>query len=68
MVWLCKTKYREKANLCYMDTDSFIAYKKTQDIYSDIAKDVWTWFDSYHEVDRPLRKGKKKKVISLMKD
>ena len=29
----------EKAKLCYMDTDGFIVYIKT-DIYKDIAEDV----------------------------
>ena len=32
-----KPKYREKAKLSYMDTDSFIVYIKTDDIYKDIA-------------------------------
>ena len=33
-----KSKYGEKAKLCYMDTHSFIVYiKKTNDIYKDIA-------------------------------
>ena len=32
-----KLKYGEKAILCYMDTDSFIAYIKAGDIYKDIA-------------------------------
>ena len=27
-----KPKYGEKAKMCYMDTDRFIAYKKTDDI------------------------------------
>ena len=31
-------KYREKAKLCYMDTDSFIVFIKTIDSYSDIKK------------------------------
>ena len=35
-----KSKYDEKAKLCYIDTDSFIVYIKTDDIYKDIAKDV----------------------------
>ena len=42
-----KPKYGEKANLCYMDTDSVIVYIKTDDIYSDIAKDVETRFDTF---------------------
>ena len=38
-----------------MDTNIFIVYIKTVDIYSDIAKDVETRFDtSNYELDRPL--------------
>ena len=54
-----KPKYGEKAKLCYMDTDSFIVYIKTDDIYKDIAEDVETRFDtSNYElecnfIDRP---------------
>ena len=45
-----------------MDTDSFIVYIKTEDIYSDIALDVQTGFDTWnHELDRPLPKVKIKK-------
>ena len=45
-----------------MDTDSFIVYIKTDDIYNDVAKGVETRFDtSYYELDRPLPKGKNKK-------
>ena len=39
-----KPKYGEKAKLSYMDTDSFIAYLKTYDIYEDIAEVVETRF------------------------
>ena len=47
----------KRAKLSDMDTDSFIAYIKTEDIYSDIAKDVWIRFEtSNYELDRPLRK------------
>ena len=37
-----KPKYREKAKLCYMDTDSsgFTVYIKTNYIYKYIAEDV----------------------------
>ena len=46
-----------------------MVYIKTEDIYADIVKDVETRFDtSNHELDRPLPKGKNKKVRSLMKD
>ena len=49
-----KPKYGENATMCYMDTDSFI-------VYIDIDT-------SNYELDRPLPKGKNKKVIGLMKD
>ena len=59
-----KPKYDSKAKLCYTDTDSFIVSIKTDDIYKDIAKDLETRFDSSnYELDRPLLKGKNKKVI-----
>ena len=35
-----KPKHKEKAQLCYMDTNSFIIDIKTEDFYKDIAKDV----------------------------
>ena len=42
---------------------------KTDYIYKDIAEDVETRFDtSNYELDRPLPKGKNKKVIELIKD
>ena len=64
-----KPKYEEKARLSYMDTDSFIVYIKTEDLYAYIAKDVETRFDtSNYELDRSLLKRKNKKVISLIKD
>ena len=40
-----KPKYDEKAKCCYMDTDSFIVYIKTDDIYKDIAEAAETSFD-----------------------
>ena len=44
-------------------------YIKTEDFYTDIADDVEKKFDtSNYECDRPLPKGKNKKVIELMKD
>ena len=66
-----KPKYGDKARLCYMDTDSFVIYIKTEDFYKDIAGDVKRWFDTsnYDEKDeRPLPTGKNKKEIGLFKD
>ena len=52
-----KPKYGEKARLCYMDTDSFIVYIKTDDIYKDIAEDAETRLNvSNYELDRSLPK------------
>ena len=64
-------KYKEKTRLCYMDTDSFVIYIKTEDFYKDIAGDVERWFDTsnYDEKDeRPLPICKSKKVIGMFKD
>ena len=52
-----------------MDTGSFIINIKAEDFYEDIASDVEKRFDtSNYEANRPLPKGKNKKVIGLMKD
>ena len=69
-----KPKHGEKVKLCYMDTDSFLLYKKIDDIYKNIAKDVERKFDTSNyesecnSFERPLPKEKNKKVIGLMKD
>ena len=50
-----KPKYQNNAKLCYMDTDGFIIYIKTEDYFEDIADDVKKWFHtSNYEVNRPL--------------
>ena len=69
-----KPKYGKKTKFCYMDTDSFIVYIKTDDIYKHIAEDVETRFDTSNyelecnSIERLLQKDKNKKVIGLMKD
>ena len=64
-----KPKYQNNAKLCYMDIDGFIINIKTEDFYEDIANDVEKRFDtSNYEVDKPLPKGKNKKVIGFLKD
>ena len=53
-----KRKYVEKAKLYYMDTDSFIVYIKTEDIYVEIAKDVEIRFDtSNYGLKRQIVRG-----------
>ena len=54
-----------------MDTDSFIIYVETEDFYKDISNDFDKWFDTSNfseDIDRPLEKGKNKKVIGKFKD
>ena len=64
-----KKKYGDIVELCYMDTDRLIMNIKTKDFYKDIAQAVEERFDtSSYDVDRPLPKGKNKKVTGLMKD
>ena len=61
------TKYKDKAKLCYMDTDSFIIHIITEDIANDVEK----WFDisNYDKNDnRLLLIGWNEKEISLFKD
>ena len=33
-------KYGDRTELCYMDTDSFATYIKTEDFYKDIVNNV----------------------------
>ena len=64
-----KRKYGDMVKLCYTDTDSLVMTIERKDFYKDIAQDVQERFDtSNYSVDRPLPKGKNKKVIGLMKD
>ena len=57
-----------KKQSCVIWIHCFIVYIKTDDIYKDIAEDVETGFDtSNYELERPLPKGKNKKVIELVK-
>ena len=61
-----KPKYQNNAKLCYMDR---LINIKTEDFYEDITNDAEKRFDiSNYECNRPLPKGKNKKVIGLMKD
>ena len=64
-----KSKFEDKARLCYMDTDSFVVNIKTKDFYKDIAENVKERFDTSNYIyDKPLPTGVNKKVQGLMKD
>ena len=49
-------KYRDKAKLCYTDTDSFIIYIKTEDCFEDISNDIERGYDTsnYDKKDKKL--------------
>ena len=65
-----KPKYKDKAQLCYMDTDSFIIQIETEDFYKNIADDVDKWFDTsgYNKDGNRLPVGINKKVSGMFKD
>ena len=66
-----KPKYKDKAKLCYMDTDSFVINIFTEAFFEYINNDVERWFDTsnYDKSDkRSLQTGTNKKVIGLFKD
>ena len=50
-----------------MDTDSYIVYRKTGHIYSEIAKNKATFDTSNYELHGPLPK-RKNKLIGVMKN
>ena len=46
-----KPKYKDKINLLYMDTDSFVIEVETDDFFKDTKDDLKEWFDTsnYHK-------------------
>ena len=66
-----KPKYKDKAKLCHMDTDSFVIKTFTKEFLQDINNDVERWFDTSNcdkNDKRLLSIGKNKKVIGMFKD
>ena len=61
--WFDYVKPKEK--MCYIDTDSFIVYIKSDDIYKAIAEDVETRFDTsnYDLTDHRLKEKLKNNWI-----
>ena len=55
-----KLKHIGKMKLCFMDTDSFIAHIKSEDISADLLKDIEKKFKTLnYEVEIPLAIAKK---------
>ena len=68
---MLKPKFRDKAKLCYMDTDSFVIHIFTEDFFEVINNDVERWFDtSNNDMNgkKSLLMDTNKKVIELFKD
>ena len=59
----------EKSRIMLHGYRQFYSLHKNRNTYVDIAKDVETRFDtSNYNLERPLLRGKNKKVNGLMKD
>ena len=41
-----KPKYKDKAKLCYTDTESFVINIFTEDFFEDMNNDAERWFDT----------------------
>ena len=66
-----KTKYRNRATLLFIDTDSVVYNIQTNDVYMDIANDIDGRFDtSEYSKDHAsgIRTGVNKKMIGMFKD
>ena len=71
MTKFLKPNFKDKAKICYMDTDSFVINIFTEDVFQDINKDVKRWFhtSNYDKNDKsPLLIDINKKVIGMFKD
>ena len=64
-----KPKYGQKAKLCYMHWDSFMFHVKKTIFIKALQKMLKQDFESSnYELNRPLPKGKNKKIIGVLKD
>ena len=61
---------KKKASLCYMDTNSFIAYLEIRDVFKGFVGNFGKRFDTsnYDEVEKPFLKRENKEVIRQMKN
>lgn len=61
---------KKKASLCYLDTNSFIAYLEIRDVFKGFVGNFGKRFDTsnYDEVEKPFLKRENKEVIRQMKN
>ena len=62
-----KPKYRDRAKLCYTDTDNFIINIITEDFFQNISNDIEKWFDTsnYDKNDKIPHQIRKKSTRSF---
>ena len=63
-----KEKYRDKVELIYTDTDSFIVQVETDEIYKDMLEDKNLYDFSEYPTDHPNQNIKNKKILGKFKD
>ena len=66
-----KPIYKDKAKLCYMDTDSFVIHTETEDVFADFEKIANEWLDTSQydkNLNKPITTWLNKKLIRKFKD
>ncbi|MEW8547250.1 MAG: hypothetical protein AB2693_27385, partial [Candidatus Thiodiazotropha sp.] len=63
-----KSKYSDKLTLMATDTDSFMYYVETDDVYSDMLQNLHLYDTSNYPSDSPLFSNDRKRTIGVMKD
>ena len=64
-----KSKYGDKANLLFTDTESLMHEINTDDFYADIADDVESkFYTSEYPTGLPIKTGVNRKVVGMFKD
>ena len=67
---IIKPMYKDKPNLSYMDTDSFVIDIQTDDVFKDFEKIVHKWFDksAYGDnIDKPITKKLNKRSLENLR-
>ena len=63
-----KPKCGPRCELIYTDTDSLLLEIQMEDVYNDMAEDIWLYNRSNFPKDHPLYSDQNRKVLGKMKD
>lgn len=63
-----KSKYLDKITLLATDTDSFMFYVETEDVYRDMLQNILLYDTSNYQPDHSLYSNERKKKVGVMKD